>query len=210
MRVWERSDDATWAVFTRLPYFSLVSYSIKCVQMEKCNHPYFPSSWGFFPPLLDTRVFIFSVISTRYFTHECRLKHLFLQTRCCCFTGYIWKVAGVAVETMVWCEVMASSNTARACLCVRRCPSSPLGSSLTTSRPFRHTIFPVAASTNTREGILVTLYLFHSFIWRQKKKRRGWKRWINNTLGNTFVSYSIYRLEKKIPSCCAMNGIKGA
>lgn len=43
---------------------------------------------------------------------------------------------------------------------------SPLGSSLTTSRPFRHTTFPVAASTNTKEGMLVTLYLFHSFIWK--------------------------------------------
>lgn len=58
---------------------------------------------------------------------------------------------------------------------------SPLGSSLTTSRPFRHTTFPVAASTNTRDGILVTLYLFHSFICTEKKKiteekgRLGWR-----------------------------------
>lgn len=52
-----------------------------------------------------------------------------------------------------------------------RPPISPLGSSLTTSRPFRHTTFPVAASTNTRDGMLVTLYLFHSFICKNKKKK---------------------------------------
>ncbi len=51
---------------------------------------------------------------------------------------------------------------------------SPFGSSLTTSKPFRHTTFPVAASTNTREGTLVTLYLFQSFIY---KKKRHWLRW---------------------------------
>ncbi len=45
---------------------------------------------------------------------------------------------------------------------------SPFGSSLTTSKPFRHTTFPVAASTNTREGTLVTLYLFQSFIYKRK------------------------------------------
>lgn len=52
--------------------------------------------------------------------------------------------------------------------CACRSLFSPLGSSLTTSRPFRHTTFPVAASTNTSEGMLVTLYLFHSFICRER------------------------------------------
>lgn len=63
--------------------------------------------------------------------------------------------------------------------CLRQREGSPLGSSLTTSRPFRHTTFPVAASTNTSDGMLVTLYLFHSFIYKhtrgEGKKSNGFK-----------------------------------
>lgn len=39
----------------------------------------------------------------------------------------------------------------------------PSGSSRMTRRPFLQTTFPVEASINIREGMLETLYLFHSF-----------------------------------------------
>lgn len=50
----------------------------------------------------------------------------------------------------------------------------PSGSSRITKRPFLHTTFPVAASINISEGMLETLYLFHSFSC--KRDRRGTKK----------------------------------
>ena len=51
----------------------------------------------------------------------------------------------------------------------------PSGSSRITKRPFLQTTFPVEASINIREGMLETLYLFHSFSckrdWEGREER---------------------------------------
>lgn len=117
-----------------------------------------------------------------------------------------WFVFGVKVNHSVerlmvgvWCQGVKINRwgllpqmCARVCAC--RYLISPLGSSLTTSRPFRHTTFPVAASTNTRDGILVTLYLFHSFICRGKKERED--RLDKKKPNGLQITYSYFRISK--------------
>lgn len=99
-----------------------------------------------------------------------------------CWPKHLWPSSGSSSHTFQVCFFSPEGVVVQDTLIL------PLGSSLTTSRPFRHTTFPVAASTNTRDGMLVTLYLFHSFICTEKNT--GWEERLEKTLMLKFICSS--------------------